>query len=254
MWAPQVPIQLLSDSQLTDGDKVVVTAILAHARQEDGKLVCWPSNARLAEITGKPTGTIKRILWKLRGLQYVRSATLIEVEELGIPEGARSLVLDLPYLPRSVTDRFTDETGGFIPEADGVSQMKPGTKKKEQNGTKKIKKEYIDEVIEHVNQVTGRTYRTGSSRSKELERVISARMRELLKEHKDVDKALIQLKCVADEKMIQSNERNPGTGRPRFSADWVKPSTLYRASNFFEYLEEARHRARLEGGVVWHSN
>lgn len=253
MWAPQIPIQLLCDPNLADGDKIVVAAILAHTRIEDGKLVCWPSNARLAEITGKPMGTIKRVLWKLRGLKYIRSASLIETQELEIPEGVRSLVLDLPYLPRGI-ERFTSETGGINTETGGVSDVKPGTKNKEQNGTKRVNNEYVDEVISHVNSVTGRTYRTGANRSKELARSISARMKELLREHGDVEKAVIQLKCVADEKMIQSTERNPGTGRPRFSEDWVKPSTLYRASNFFEYLEEARKRARMQGEVVWYRN
>ena len=259
MWAPQVPMQLLVDSILTDADRILIIALLSHIRQEDGRYVCWPSNARLCELTAKPMGTVKRILWKLRLLNYIRSATPEEAEVHDVPYGKRDIVLDLPYTEGG----FRGETG-FTGETSGVSEVKPGREQVEEtqvNGSVKPPSKpsvsitkVVDAVVEHLNGVTGRRYKTGSARSKAITDLIRNRYKELMREHDDHEKALMQLKVVCDEKMIQTKERSTNGMGQKFSEEWVRPSTLYRPTKFVEYLEEAKHRARKEGRVVWLSS
>ena len=123
MWSTQVPIKLLSDDKITDGDRVVIIAILSHMRTQEGKLVCWPSNQRIADVAGKPVATVKRILWKLRIIEYVRDASEAEVHAHSIPERARGLVLELPY-----------GVPCFISETPDVSFVKPEVSNKK-NGS-----------------------------------------------------------------------------------------------------------------------
>lgn len=156
-----------------------------------------------------------------------------------------------PFESRPEADREAKDHEGAVYICDIYPPAYSGKPSIEKRTRPNIIDEHVDAVIEHVNKVTGRSYRTGKHKNKDLAGKIKARLNEMYSEHNDLSKALLQVKCVADEKMIQSQERSPSTGRPKFSEEWVKPSTLYRASNFFEYLEEARQRARLNGGVVW---
>ena len=233
MWSTQVPIKLLSDDKITDGDRVVIIAILSHMRTQEGKLVCWPSNQRIADVAGKPVATVKRILWKLRIIEYVRDASEAEVHAHSIPERARGLVLELPY-----------GVPCFISETPDVSFVKPEVSNKKNGSLPKVTPIDVDEIITHVNNVTGRTYRVGTHRSKPITKNVKARLDELIAEQGDLEKAKIQAKIVVDEKMIQSREG-------KFGEQFIRPSTLYRPGNFVEYLEEARERARKSGGLRW---
>jgi hypothetical protein len=114
----------------------------------------------------------------------------------------------------------------------------------------------VDRVTEHVNSITGRAYRSGPRRNKSDARAVKGRARELWAglngESVDVKmgKVYRTLCIVVDEKWLQASEKNL-QGRPRFDPDWVRPSTLYRPSNFDNYLAEAKDRIRKNRRFPW---
>jgi len=109
----------------------------------------------------------------------------------------------------------------------------------------------VDEVIEHINKVTGTRRRTGKHRNKADSRLIKARAREMHDASGELDRTVRQLKVVVDEKWLQSQEKGKFNGSMRFDEQYVRPSTLYRPSHFDNYLEESRKRARFDGGFPW---
>jgi len=66
LTSPLFPTDILARADLTSTEKVVAVAILWHVRPADDVLTCWPTNRRLATMTGMSTRNIGRAL---RGLE-----------------------------------------------------------------------------------------------------------------------------------------------------------------------------------------
>ena len=115
---------------------------------------------------------------------------------------------------------------------------------------------FVDGIIHHVRDVTGRQYYTGENRDKKVERKLKAEATRLYKITSQGDaedpwkKVYFSLCIIADEKWLQSEDRSQ-YGRPRFDKQYVRPSTLFCNGHVDDYLAEAKERATANGGVKW---
>lgn len=115
---------------------------------------------------------------------------------------------------------------------------------------------FVDGVINHVRDVTGRQYYTGENRDKKVERKLKTEATRLYKISSDNGvedpwgKVYRSLCVICDEKWLQSEDRT-NFGRPRFDKQYVRPSTLYCNGHVDDYLAEAKERASANGHVVW---
>ena len=70
--APRVPLELLSDGNLTPAERLMMGLLLAYAQPSLGKMTVWPSNATLAAGLGlKRTKSAYDLLRSLSGKGYV---------------------------------------------------------------------------------------------------------------------------------------------------------------------------------------
>ena len=121
-WSPQVPLDLLKDPRLTDSEVRVLIAILAHIRPADGVLTCWPSNLRIAELTGKSVRSVERGVSSLESKSYVSRI----IQRFGQGKTKRTLAITLPYKGWSVTspDELPDENNKPV-NSDGLTENSP---------------------------------------------------------------------------------------------------------------------------------
>lgn len=267
-WAPQVPLPLLADPNLSDAEVRVLVAVIAHVRPADGKMWGWPGNARLAEMTRKDERTVRRLLASLEASGYVKRSVLAA-------GGQRTLVVTLPYDGWSVSSvpsgqdcpggEVTDDRGGrsrmtairnegkerreeeppSIPPQAGPPPAAPESGKvigevKSKPPAPGMKE--VDQVLAYFNEVAGTQHPTGGRRNKAVAQMLLARLKDQTQDGR-VDRAVRRAKGVIDEKWVQTSEPN-GDGRPRFDREWFRLSTLFRPSHFDDYLEQARARER----------
>ena len=104
IWYPKTPLLVLSDTRLTPAAKLVIIAILIHARPGNG-WVCRASNARLAKECGLNVTYLRELL----GL-------LVEAKRIAIEDddGTRLIRL-LPVYPydQADADGWTDQTAAL---------------------------------------------------------------------------------------------------------------------------------------------
>jgi len=104
-WSPQVPMPLLCDPNLRDRERVVLIALIAHVRPADGRLTCWPSNARLAAMSACTPRNVQQVLKALESKGYVERKT---------NGSGRNMALTLPY-DGWTTQPFTPTNSGAPP-------------------------------------------------------------------------------------------------------------------------------------------
>jgi len=103
-----------------------------------------------------------------------------------------------------------------------------------------------DEVLDYGREVCGWGHHTGPQRPKALASLVLARMKaHTIGDDDDAKrKRAVGVCCIViDEKHTQTTETN-GYGKPRFDPNYLRVQTLFAATNFESYLDEARQRRR----------
>ena len=242
-WAPQVPLPLLADPNLSDAEARVLVAVIAHVRPADGRLTCWPSDKRIAEMTGKEERSIQRILAGLDDKGYLKRTTTYDAERGG---RKRLVDLTLPYegwgVLRAELREGTAQDCAEAPRTDDGSHRaelrelrNEGKERREEEKpptSPPLRGELldrVDEVLATFNAVAGRpAYRTGPHRSAAISEKIRARLREETAAlDGDVEHATrrccIIVKAHADE-----------WGQDPRMAPFVRPDTLFRPEKWAE--------------------
>ena len=115
-----------------------------------------------------------------------------------------------------------------------ITTKSKGEKEKEKNSAKKKEKEQqIKEVVEYLNLKTNRKYKPGTAETK---RLINARLK---------DYTVEDLKAVIDFKVDKwlDAEWYDKQGNLVQGKNFLRPSTLFRESNFENYINELPSRA-----------
>ncbi len=237
MPSPLFPTTIMARTDLSDAAKVVAIAILWHVRPADDRMTCWPSNRRLAEMTGKTIRTVQRRILELEAAGVVQRPDVSGV-------GRRILeVVPDSIEPETTNDMGTSQVtrGGVTDDMGGVSPMSPIRKARKKGKEESPHKpphggisEKVDEVLSAFNDVAGRDYRTGPKRSKAHARLITARLKqEVEASGGDMDqaatRAVLLVRCYQEK-----------WGDDPKMCDYVRPSTLFQAAKWADRMDDTR--------------
>ena len=101
---------MLADPNLRGSDLRVLISLISHVRPADGRLTCFPSNARISQQTALEVGNVRRILGRLEALRYIkRGSAVINGRSLRVVE------LTLPYEEWRVQGEIFEEGQGLSP-------------------------------------------------------------------------------------------------------------------------------------------
>lgn len=212
-----IPGEVRYDKDLRANEKLLFAEITALASKEG---FCWATNSYFANLFGVSTRVITTWISHLKKKKYIRVETVRN--ENRVLERKIFIGMELNFVGY----------GTKVPEGYGT-KLPEGTEQKFQENNTREDNTYLNntykDILSYLNEKTGKHLKLTDS----VKKLINGRLNEGF--------TLDDFKKVIDTKVQK-------WGRDANMKQYLRPSTLFSATHFQEYLNED---ARKELGKVW---
>lgn len=229
---------VLYDDNLTANEKLLYACITGLTKQ---KGYCYASNDYLSEKMNTSKRSVSRWLNNLEKKGYIKRKLVYKEDSKEVQERQIYTLLnggvknDMGYSqnshePHDKNDNTPHDTDGM----DNSELINSQSNSKVDNNSPAKAEPSIPykKIIDYLNQETDRQFSHVADSNRKL---IKARWNELKKTHKGIteDELLNSFKTVIDNKVADAKDP-----KHFFDEQYLRPSTLFRGSNFDDYLNQ----------------